>query len=87
MELDILGMGSRLGLDNFEQIAIVLVLVTAFVSLIYAAWLRKGVLKKIKVPRKCRKFGTRSALARMRTFPNSCAPSCLSLRSWQWRFS
>ncbi len=48
MELDILGMGSRLGLDNFEQLAIVLVLVTAFVSLIYAAWLRKGVLAKDK---------------------------------------
>ncbi len=48
MELDILGMGSRLGLDNFEQIAMVVVLATAFFSLIYAAWLRKGVLKKDK---------------------------------------
>jgi len=48
MELDILGMGSRLGLDNFEQIAMVIVLTTAFISLIYAGWLRKGVLKKDK---------------------------------------
>ncbi len=48
MELDILGMGSRLGLNNFEQIAMVAVLATAFFSLIYAAWLRKGVLKKDK---------------------------------------
>ncbi len=48
MELDILGMGSRLGLNNFEQIAMVVVLATAFFSLIYAAWLRKGVLKKDK---------------------------------------
>jgi K(+)-stimulated pyrophosphate-energized sodium pump len=48
MELDILGMGSRLGLNNFEQIAMVVVLATAVISLIYAAWLRKGVLKKDK---------------------------------------
>jgi K(+)-stimulated pyrophosphate-energized sodium pump len=48
MELNILGMGTRLGLDNFEQIAMVIVLATAFISLIYAGWLRKGVLKKDK---------------------------------------
>lgn len=36
------------GLNNFEQIAIVLVMVTAFVSLLYAWLLRGSVLKKDK---------------------------------------
>ncbi len=48
MSIDILGMGTRFGLSPFEQIAIVGVLVAAFVSLLYAWFLRRGVLKKDK---------------------------------------
>ena len=44
--MDIFGMGSRHGMTGFEQIAVVLVLVTAFISLIYAWLLRGSVLKK-----------------------------------------
>ena len=46
--MDIFWMGSRHGLNDFEQIAILCVLVAAFISLIYAAWLRSMVLKKDK---------------------------------------
>lgn len=46
--MDILGLSSRHGLNNFEQIAIVVVLVTAFISLVYAWLLKKSVLKKDK---------------------------------------
>ncbi|MCA2001146.1 MAG: sodium/proton-translocating pyrophosphatase, partial [Chloroflexi bacterium] len=46
--MDILWLGSRHGLNSFEQIAIVLVLVAAFISLLYAWWLRSTVLKKDK---------------------------------------
>jgi K(+)-stimulated pyrophosphate-energized sodium pump len=45
--MDILGL-ARHGLNNFEQIAIVSVLVVAFISLIYASLLRRNVLKKDK---------------------------------------
>ncbi len=44
--MNILWLGSRHGLSNFEQIAILLVLAAAFISLAYAAWLRRTVLKK-----------------------------------------
>jgi K(+)-stimulated pyrophosphate-energized sodium pump len=46
--MDIFLMGSRHGLNDFEQIAILCVLGAAFLSLIYAAWLRGTVLKKDK---------------------------------------
>lgn len=46
--MDIFGMGTRHGLNSFEQIAILGVVITAFVSLLYAWWLRSGVLKKDK---------------------------------------
>jgi K(+)-stimulated pyrophosphate-energized sodium pump len=46
--MDIFGMGTRHGLDNFEQIAILCVLGAAFISLAYAAWLRSTVLKNDK---------------------------------------
>ena len=46
--MDILGLGSRHGLNDFEQIAMVLVLVAAFLALAYARWLRSTVLKKDK---------------------------------------
>ncbi len=46
--MDILWLGSRHGLSDFEQIAIILVLVAAFISLLYAWWLRSTVLKKDK---------------------------------------
>ena len=46
--MDILGMASRHGLNSFEQIAILGVLVVAFISLIYAWLLRNSVLKKDK---------------------------------------
>ena len=47
MDLNLLGL-ARHGLNNFEQIAIVGVVVTAFISLIYAWLLRGTVLKKDK---------------------------------------
>jgi K(+)-stimulated pyrophosphate-energized sodium pump len=46
--MNILWLGSRHGLNNFEQIAVLLVLVAAFISLAYASWLRSNVLKKDK---------------------------------------
>lgn len=45
--MNILGL-ARHGLDDFEQIAIILVVVTAFLSLAYAWWLRGKVLSKDK---------------------------------------
>jgi K(+)-stimulated pyrophosphate-energized sodium pump len=46
--MNLLWLGSRHGLNDFEQIAIVFVLVAAFLSLGYAWWLRGIVLKKDK---------------------------------------
>jgi len=46
--MDILGMATRHGLNSFEQIAILGVLVVAFISLLYAWLLRGSVLKKDK---------------------------------------
>lgn len=46
--MDIFGLYSRHGLNNFEQIAILGVLATAFISLLYAWLLRNTVLKKDK---------------------------------------
>ena len=46
--MNILWLGSRHGLNNFEQIAIVGVLITAFIALLYAWLLRGIVLKKDK---------------------------------------
>jgi K(+)-stimulated pyrophosphate-energized sodium pump len=46
--MNILGLGSRFQLSNFEQIAILAVLVVAFISLVYAWLLRRSVLKKDK---------------------------------------
>ncbi len=46
--MNILWLGSRHGLNNFEQVAVVFVLVAAFISLAYAWWLRGIVLKKDK---------------------------------------
>ena len=46
--MDIFLMGSRHGLNDFEQIAMLFVLFAAFISLIYAWWLRGVVLKKDK---------------------------------------
>jgi K(+)-stimulated pyrophosphate-energized sodium pump len=46
--MDIFGMFSRHGLTPFEQIAILGVLVVAFISLLYAWLLRNNVLKKDK---------------------------------------
>lgn len=46
--MDIFWLGSRHGLNSFEQIAMVLVLFAAFLSLAYAWWLRMTVLKKDK---------------------------------------
>ncbi|HQN05577.1 MAG TPA: sodium-translocating pyrophosphatase [Anaerolineaceae bacterium] len=45
--MNLLGL-ARHGLNNFEQIAVVLVMVTAFASLLYAWLLRGSVLKKDK---------------------------------------
>ena len=46
--MDILWLGSRHGLNDFEQVAVVFVLMAAFISLAYAWWLRGIVLKKDK---------------------------------------
>jgi K(+)-stimulated pyrophosphate-energized sodium pump len=46
--MDLLWLGSRHGLNNFEQVAIIFVLVAAFISLAYAWLLRGIVLKKDK---------------------------------------
>jgi len=46
--MDLIGLGTRHGLSGFEQIAILAVLVTAFISLVYAWLLRRSVLKKDK---------------------------------------
>ena len=46
--MDILWLGSRHGLNTFEQIAILGVVLTAFISLFYAWLLRGNVLKKDK---------------------------------------
>lgn len=46
--MDIFLLGSRHGLNDFEQVAILLVLVAAFLSLAYAWWLRSTVLNKDK---------------------------------------
>jgi K(+)-stimulated pyrophosphate-energized sodium pump len=46
--MDIFGLGSRHGLNDFEMIAMLLVLVAAFLALAYARWLRSTVLKKDK---------------------------------------
>jgi K(+)-stimulated pyrophosphate-energized sodium pump len=46
--MNILWLGSRHGLNNFEQFAILFVLLAAFISLAYASWLRSTVLKKDK---------------------------------------
>lgn len=46
--MDILWLGSRHGLNGFEQVALVFVLASAFISLAYAWWLSSTVLKKDK---------------------------------------
>ncbi len=46
--MNLLWLGSRHGLNSFEQIAIIFVLIAAFISLVYASWLRGTVLKKDK---------------------------------------
>ena len=46
--MNILGLASRHGLNGFEQIAILGVVTTAFVSLLYAWLLRNNVMKKDK---------------------------------------
>ena len=61
--MDIFGMGTRHGLSSFEQIAILGVIITAFISLIYAWLLRGRVLSKDKGTPKMRRCGRRSASA------------------------
>ena len=46
--MDIFSMASRHGLNSFEQIAILAVLVVAFIRLIYAWLLKNSVFKKDK---------------------------------------
>jgi K(+)-stimulated pyrophosphate-energized sodium pump len=50
--MDLFGMGTRHGLDAFEQWAVLGVLITAFVSLLYAWLLRGSVMKKDKGTKK-----------------------------------
>src|SRR5512133_1952890 len=49
--MNILGL-ARHGLNDFEQLAVVFVLITAFISLLYAWLLRNNVLKKDKGTKK-----------------------------------
>src|SRR5512146_1806246 len=49
--MNILGL-ARHGLNDFEQLAVVFVLITAFISLLYAWLLRGNVLKKDKGTKK-----------------------------------
>lgn len=49
--MNILGL-ARHGLNGFEQVAIICVLITAFASLLYAWWLRNTVLKRDKGTKK-----------------------------------
>ncbi len=49
--MNLLGLG-RHGLNDFEQIAIILVVITAFISLLYAWLLRGNVMKKDKGTKK-----------------------------------
>ncbi len=46
--MDIFGMGTRHGLSAFEQVAVLGVVITAFLSLLYAWLLRGNVLNKDK---------------------------------------
>jgi len=48
MDLNLLWLGSRHGLNAFEQVAIILVLITSFAALLYAWLLRGNVMKKDK---------------------------------------
>jgi K(+)-stimulated pyrophosphate-energized sodium pump len=61
--MNLLGL-ARHGLNDFEQLAIIGVLVVAVASLIYAWLLRGVVLKKDIAHHKCRRYGTPSAPAR-----------------------
>ncbi len=72
--MDIFGMGTRHGLSAFEQISVVGVVITAFLSLVYAWLLRDNVLKKDKGTQKMQdvwetiRIGAESYLSRqMRT--------------------
>ena len=64
--IDILGLGTRHGLNGFEQIAILGVLLVAFISLaIRLAAARHCPEKGQRHRRRCRKSGMPSALARI----------------------
>src|SRR5512136_2707873 len=68
--MDILWLGSRHHLNGFEQVAIVAVLLVAFISLAYAWWLRGTVLRNDKGTKKMQevwnaiKIGANSYLGR-----------------------
>jgi K(+)-stimulated pyrophosphate-energized sodium pump len=86
MNIDILGLGSRHHLTGFEQIAIVGVLVVAFISLLYAWLLRGSVLKHDKGTSKMRetwdaiRIGADSYLNRqLKTILPAIAVLCIAL--------
>ena len=61
--MNLLWLGSRHGLNNFEQIAIVFVLVAVFISLGYAWSCVAQCSRKTRAQKKCRKYGMLSELA------------------------
>jgi K(+)-stimulated pyrophosphate-energized sodium pump len=84
--MDLFGMGSRHGLSVFEQWAVFGVLITAFVSLLYAWLLRDSVMKKDKGTAKMQevwnaiRIGAESYLGRqLKTILPAIAVLCVAL--------
>lgn len=84
--MDFLYLGSRHGLNSFEQLAVLGVLVTAFISLLYAWLLRGAVLKKDKGTARMQevwdaiRIGADSYLSRqLRTILPAIAVLCVAL--------
>jgi K(+)-stimulated pyrophosphate-energized sodium pump len=84
--MDLFGMGSRHGLSVFEQWAVFGVLITAFVSLLYAWLLRDSVMKKDKGTAKMQevwnaiRIGAESYLSRqLKTILPAIVVLCIAL--------
>lgn len=84
--MDLFAMGSRHGLNAFEQWAVLGVLITAFVSLLYAWFLRQSVMEKDKGTAKMQevwnaiRVGAESYLGRqLKTILPAIAVLCVAL--------
>jgi K(+)-stimulated pyrophosphate-energized sodium pump len=73
--MNLLGL-ARHGLNDFEQIAIIGVVITAFFSLWYAWMLRGTVLKKDKGTPKMIEVWDAIRIGADTTSASSCVPSC-----------